>query len=798
MSSSEIMKVRLTADGIQEVISALKKVEGAAVRTKKSSEGIGSNLRNELRDLGIGVALQQLGRFVKANIEAQAAVQDLVEVSGASAEAISVLGMAAKKEGVSMEGLEKGVKGATKFMAALQEGSSEAKQTLSALGLSAQDLVGKSLDQQLVTIANAMDRFSDEGQSGMNKAALAMKIFGKNGGDMLQVMQRLSGDGFKRLQEEGIRTGQVLSGEAALAAKKAKEEISNLQGQVEGATNAFSQGLIPALGDAINGLSGVGDPKGLDGFRKVGEYVGKVAKGITSAFIIVGNMVAYVLNEIGTQAAALWEDLKTLAGVSSSLFSGDFKGAFKGAKGIGRESARALGSGRERFLAFLDNTGAALDDVWFRLDSSAGAASTKDGKGKEKGNLGVGGGSDSKAAAKAAAEGIAAAKRELEAKKQTLEEFNQLNEHYHEQELIDLDDYLENRRNALEYAGQIEVQALQDQIEAEKRLGKESSQTKINDLRAEIALKKQATTAALHEDSWKAAQDREAAKELAVTRAGSALEHSQGRLNLGLEGVDLQRAQGLISENEAIARKIALYQQYLPLLEEEARLQMEAAAATNDTADDLKAQQNLSDVETLKTKFGELGDKMKWLKDTAKDAATSGLSEFFMSLGNESDSLSDKIKNLARSIAQAVMQASAMKLAAAAMGGMGFSGGGWTGPGGRYEEAGVVHRDEFVFSQPAVRNIGVGALNLWHNAAKRGALSGLTMPQGSRPGYAEGGLVGAGAQPQTFKSEVSGAIAVHPPEGWVIEVLRSPEAVRIMAENVKSHSKRFNGALGRS
>lgn len=58
-----------------------------------------------------------------------------------------------------------------------------------------------------------------------------------------------------------------------------------------------------------------------------------------------------------------------------------------------------------------------------------------------------------------------------------------------------------------------------------------------------------------------------------------------------------------------------------------------------------------------------------------------------------------------------------------------FYSGGYTGPGGKYEEAGLVHKDEFVFNKEATRNLGVDYLNRLHNTAKMGR------------GYASGGLV---------------------------------------------------------
>ncbi|HEV7335556.1 MAG TPA: tape measure protein [Bosea sp. (in: a-proteobacteria)] len=58
----------------------------------------------------------------------------------------------------------------------------------------------------------------------------------------------------------------------------------------------------------------------------------------------------------------------------------------------------------------------------------------------------------------------------------------------------------------------------------------------------------------------------------------------------------------------------------------------------------------------------------------------------------------------------------------------GFAEGGFTGAGGKYEPAGIVHRGEFVMSKAATSRIGVGNLEAMH----RGALKG----------YDVGGLVG--------------------------------------------------------
>lgn len=812
---ADVMKVRLSAEGIQEVISALKKVEGQAIRTKKSSEGIGSNLRNELRDLGIGVALRQLGQFVAANIEAQAAVQDLVEITGASAEAISVLGMAAKKEGVSMEALGKGIKGVTKFMASLQEGGSEAKQTLAAIGLSAEDLVGKSLDQQLVTIANAMDKFSDDGQSGMNKAAIAMKIFGKSGTDMLQVMQRLSGDGFQRLQEEGIRTGQILSGDAAQAAKKAKEEMANLKGQVEGATNAFAQGLIPALGDAINGLTGVGDANNLDGFRKVGEFVGKIAKGITSVFIIAGNSVAYVLNEIGTQAEALWKDLSQGTKVVHALFSGEYRKAIQEAKGVGAVNQSRKGMGN-RFGAFLDNTGAALDDIWFRLDSGS-TTSGSAGKGTSKGLglTGQGKGDAAKAAKEAAAEALAAIKRLQASQKQLLEEGNALNERSYDAGLISLAEYQERRRQLQELGNQQELDALESQLNAEVALGKQASDTKIRDLQSEIAIRKRVNEESLREDAAKAAKERQQAEEDARQRFEQGLGRSRGladaTLSNAMTRTDQAQSFGTLGDDAATRQRIDAYREWLGVVERLQATMASTAAVTGDEALAADAEALKIQIDGVKMSLAEMENEWQSVQDAGAQALASGMVEALTSIGDGTKSVSDAFGDMARSILSSLQQVLVklmlMKAAEAMFGGsaagsvgssilkaFSFADGGLLrGPGTGTSDSILMWGSNGEFMQPS-RAVS------YYGADFMEALRGLRIPKSMLPGYADGGLVGGGAQPQALRAELDGALRIDLGDGLenaMLRVMKSPQGVRIQAGNAASNPKRFNRALGR-
>lgn len=70
-----------------------------------------------------------------------------------------------------------------------------------------------------------------------------------------------------------------------------------------------------------------------------------------------------------------------------------------------------------------------------------------------------------------------------------------------------------------------------------------------------------------------------------------------------------------------------------------------------------------------------------------------------------------------------------------------FSVGGYTGDGGKYQPAGIVHAGEYVFSQDAVRRIGVDNLEALHDAASQGYAAGGLVERvvASTSGLADGG-----------------------------------------------------------
>lgn len=145
-------------------------------------------------------------------------------------------------------------------------------------------------------------------------------------------------------------------------------------------------------------------------------------------------------------------------------------------------------------------------------------------------------------------------------------------------------------------------------------------------------------------------------------------------------------------------------------------------------------------VQGLRTQANEL-------KNTFSDALGNSFANALESLADGTATLGDAVRgfvaDLAKAMAQWAAQQLAMRAASSIMGmfgatAVGFSSGGYTGHGGKYQPAGTVHKGEFVHRQEVVRQPGALAFLSEFNRVGMAALK-------SWQGYADGGLVVPGA-----------------------------------------------------
>ena len=123
--------------------------------------------------------------------------------------------------------------------------------------------------------------------------------------------------------------------------------------------------------------------------------------------------------------------------------------------------------------------------------------------------------------------------------------------------------------------------------------------------------------------------------------------------------------------------------------------------------------------------------------------------------------------------------------------------GGWTGSGDPRDPAGVVHREEFVFSAPAVRAIGVDNLERMHRAARTGRTYEAGGHVGADPWSVGSGRAGAPTPAPQPQSPVTVRLVM--PDGWKAEIVgaardaASQDTVQIVQDFEAARENRYEG-----
>lgn len=210
---------------------------------------------------------------------------------------------------------------------------------------------------------------------------------------------------------------------------------------------------------------------------------------------------------------------------------------------------------------------------------------------------------------------------------------------------------------------------------------------------------------------------------------------------LSLLGKTSKEIENLTFERELEARVKAISngasKETIALLEEEIRKIRERKAAVDGNKD---AKDN-DPLGGMKDGFNNYINSMGTVREqfaTVTEATFGGLTDAIASFASGADqSFSEMTRSVLQNISKMLIQMAiinSMKLAFGSFadggstndigGGIAyreFSTGGYTGVGGKYQAAGLVHKDEYVINKEATSNVGVGVLDQFHSWAKSGA-----------------------------------------------------------------------------
>ena len=218
-------------------------------QVKRSTEQMAAGLQAKFAGIttaiaGLGTALAgaKFTGLVRDAIDAADQLNKLSQKVGVTVEALSELQYAGKLADVGTEALGTGLR---KLAVNLQEGaagSKEAQQVFQAVGIAVQDLGKLSPDQALGRIADAFANAAD----GAGKTAIAVKLFGKSGADLIPLLNQ-GAAGLREAGDEARRFGLVISADTARAAEAFNDNLTRLGSVTTAFANDLAERVLPTL-----------------------------------------------------------------------------------------------------------------------------------------------------------------------------------------------------------------------------------------------------------------------------------------------------------------------------------------------------------------------------------------------------------------------------------------------------------------------------------------------------------------------------------------------------------------------
>ena len=191
----------------------------------------------------IAFGTTQLARVGRATVDYADNLQKLNDRLGISVEALSELQFAAERSGVPVRALQLGLQRLQRRVAEAAQGTGEAQGALRELGIDAQRLARLPLDQQFELVGEALSLVGNEA----DQTRLAFKLFDAEGVALLQTLKGGSA-GLRDLRSEARRLGVTVSTEAAQAAAKLNDRITDLKAAFKGlSASILESGAIEAL-----------------------------------------------------------------------------------------------------------------------------------------------------------------------------------------------------------------------------------------------------------------------------------------------------------------------------------------------------------------------------------------------------------------------------------------------------------------------------------------------------------------------------------------------------------------------
>ncbi len=337
---------------VRELITKLGfKVDDSQVKGfKKNIESLKKSLRGVGKAGGIavaGLALVTAG-VVAFAVKWSASVDDIGKTSrklGVASSELQKLRFAAELSGASGEQLTTSIRfllqgmfdARTKGVGPLKEGFDE-------IGLSLDELKGTNLTERFGIIADAINKVADP----LDRTALRLKIFGRQGGVALGELLNQGSAGIKRMGDEAVRLDGVIGERGFKAAEEFNDAWTRVKFTFGGLVDTFQSEAVPAftgimdivrdfivankdlintklgewVGALVKQLKSVDKANIKKAFKKITDAVELMVKVVKGALLVIGAMVKafkFIVDSAGGIAGALGVIAIAMAGLTATV-----------------------------------------------------------------------------------------------------------------------------------------------------------------------------------------------------------------------------------------------------------------------------------------------------------------------------------------------------------------------------------------------------------------------------------------------------------------------------------------------
>jgi len=751
------------ANETQVIITAYDKTRAAVASVKKSLDSIGKSsifTSTALAGIGSAVSLVGFASFVKSGVDALDMLNDLSARTGVAVEALSSLQLVAKLGDTSLDALGQGINKLSIYMA---NNAEEARK----LGLTAKDPL-----EAFVQLSGLLGNITDVN----TRNGIANKILGRSYMELGVVLYQ--GEAALRAQIQQGREYSRVTPEMAADAGQFNDKMDALKIKTDFLSVSLASRLLPNMNDITDAMTEAANEAGIltalwVGLGGVGDLVFNGTK----------------INQTNKQIAELEKNLKTYEARKKALDKGDpilevIYGSKETQANI-EKTKRALANAKKTLEDLTApkvkpaETPAAKTQAQLDAEKAAKDLLEKEENERKKRKA-------PSNAKTAAAEEIKRAELDLQETLRTnaakftdvqLDAAIDANKREYDQKLINAEQYYARLVVLEEQRAENDLRLLRANLAAQEAIlngnGKEADKLKaraeISTINTEIAtvqtkldtLKRNTAADLTTAQTEKAKADFDAIK----TRIDNALEDLRNkeqqinnRVGLGLPEITAEQQINTV-RRETVG------------IVDELIAQLEVMAAANPKAFGTDVQRQINDYKnnlaqttvaldsaatrinaSIETEFGNAFNSVIQGTQDVEDAVLSMLAnitsaiaqeasrnlgqQLFRSIFGENSGGGGGIGGLFSSIFGGGGGSAGSIFDLFGKSGFGFADGGYTGNGGKYQPAGVVHRGEFVFAKEAVSRLGVGALAHLHNLA-----SGRALPQPKRFSYANGGEV---------------------------------------------------------